>query len=74
MGNMRDKKRDQAEVIILNRFPLYYVLLAHGKKRTNPRATALPWGLVFFSTKSKKHQTPPEWGVCGNQVPARTHR
>jgi hypothetical protein len=31
-----------------NRFHLYYVLLAHGKKRTEPRATALPWGLVFF--------------------------
>jgi hypothetical protein len=32
----------------LNRFHLYCVLLAHGKKRTEPRAKALPWGLFFF--------------------------
>jgi hypothetical protein len=44
----------------LTRFHLFCVLLAHGKKRTEPRANALPWGLLFFSTKSKNQQTPPE--------------
>jgi hypothetical protein len=39
------------------------VLLAHGKKRTEPRANALPWGLLFFDFVEKKQQTPPEWGV-----------
>jgi hypothetical protein len=32
----------------LNRFHLFFVLIAHGKKCTQPRATALPWGFVFF--------------------------
>jgi hypothetical protein len=45
----------------LNRFHLFCVLLAHGKKRTEPRATALPWGVLVFSTKSKNANTPPEW-------------
>jgi hypothetical protein len=29
----------------INRFPLFYVLLAHDKNRTQPRATPLQWGL-----------------------------
>ena len=41
-----------------NRFHLYCVLLAHGKERMQPRATALQWGLLVFSTKSKKPTNP----------------
>jgi len=33
----------------LNRFHLFCVLLAHGKKCTQARVTALPWG-VFAGT------------------------
>jgi hypothetical protein len=46
-------------VIVLNRFPLFYVLLAHGKKRTQPRAKALPWVWCFFDFVEKPpHPTP----------------
>jgi hypothetical protein len=31
-------------------------------------------GFVFFSTKSKKTQTPQQKGACGNQIPAHTRR
>jgi hypothetical protein len=48
----------------LNRCHLYCVLVAHGKNRTQPRATALPWGLLFFSTKSEKNNKPHQNGEC----------
>jgi len=41
----------------LNRFHLYCVLLAHGKKRTLSRATALAWGVLLFR-RSRKNNTP----------------
>ena len=54
-----------------NRFHLYCVLLTHKKERTQLRATALhAVGCIVFSTSS--NTTPPEWGACGNQVPAHT--
>jgi hypothetical protein len=40
----------------LNRCHLFFVLLAHGKKRTQERATALSWGLFGFFKKKKKNK------------------
>jgi hypothetical protein len=41
----------------LNRCHLFCVLLAHGKKRTLPRATALEWGLFFLFFKKTTNPT-----------------
>jgi hypothetical protein len=49
------------EVNVLNRFHLFCVLLAHGKKRTQLRATALEWGVLFFR-RSRKNNTPHQNG------------
>jgi len=47
----------------LNRCHLFCVLLAHGKKRTLLRATALPWGLLFFRLR-RKNNKPHQNGEC----------
>jgi len=47
----------------LNRFHLYGVLLAHGKKTHAVACQSFAVGFLVFSTKSKKQETPPEWGV-----------
>jgi hypothetical protein len=47
----------------LNRFHLYCVLVAHGKKCMQPRANSFAAGFAGFSTSSKNQQTPPEWGA-----------
>jgi hypothetical protein len=38
-------------------------VLAHGKKRTLPRATALEWGLLFFFDEVEKTTNPTRMGV-----------
>ena len=47
----------------LNRCHLFCVLLAHGKNCTQPRATALQWGLWFFR-RSRKNHKPHQNGEC----------
>jgi hypothetical protein len=42
----RDEKNHRG--LGITRFHLFCVLVAHGKKRTQPRATALQWGLLVF--------------------------
>jgi hypothetical protein len=44
------------DMTLLNRFHLYYVLLAHGKKCTLPRATALEWGVCGNLVPSRTHR------------------
>jgi hypothetical protein len=39
------------------------VLLAHGKKRTLPRSQTILVGFLFFSTSSKKTETPQQKGA-----------
>jgi hypothetical protein len=43
-------------------------------KRTSVRASPFWWGLCFFSTSSKKTQTPCQREACVNLVPAHTRR
>ena len=50
-------------------FTCFFVLLAHSTKRTQPRATALAWGLWFFRLRRKNHK-PHQNGVCeGTRFP-----
>jgi hypothetical protein len=48
----------------LTRFHLFCVLLTHGKKRTQPRATALPWGLLGFLWEGAKTNKPHQNEEC----------
>jgi hypothetical protein len=49
------------------------MLLAHGKKRTLLRATALPWGVLFFRLRRKTntpHQNGEREGIWFPHTPA----
>jgi hypothetical protein len=54
---------------VLSRFHLFCVLLAHGKNRTQERATALWWGLLVFRLRRKTSQTHRDGEYEGTRFP-----